>query len=227
MTQAVAPKFQAYCDKLRNNMDRRTTTTTTTSTTTTTTKRKKEAVATTNDTEEEPNLKRVRPIYRDDDDDDDMETLVSAPARRLTRVMTELAKLLATAKRHAKGWAYIESKASDKLQAYMAQTQMEHDEYFLNPIQCLIPKELMDSFTKYVARMEKAVDDDDDNFSEPRRARTKSSFSEDRALGQSFAQERRDKLCAFVQSLRDGLRAYQQEELAVWDHFVTNGENHG
>lgn len=151
---------------------------------------------------------------------------VPAPAcqvlgkKQLASELRELASILAKARGHS--WAYIESKASPRLKSFIVRKARADPAYLSAPLRCLVPTERFDEFEKLVEQCTVSGRSDhicsdaepgsDENY--------KQGNKKDRKLGQVFALERRSRIKALTANLRAELRAFEAQEIPMWESFL-------
>lgn len=144
--------------------------------------------------------------------------------KHLTIELRELAALVATSKGH--GWAYIESKASPRLKSFIGRKARADPAYISAPLRCLVPTEYFDDFKKLVERNKVGATSDlvcsdaDSDHHENR----KQGNRRDRKLGQVFALERKSRIKVLTSNLRAELRAFEAQELHLWDSFLQGND---
>lgn len=140
--------------------------------------------------------------------------------KHLTIELRELAALIAKSK--GLSWAVIESNASPRLKSFIDGKAREDPAYISAPLRCLVPTEYFDDFEKLVERNKVGgtsdlVGIDVDSGHQKNR---KKGHGKDRNLGQVFALERRSRIKALTSNLRAELRAFEAQEVPLWDSFL-------
>ena len=145
---------------------------------------------------------------------------VANQAKHLTIELRELAALIAKSTGHS--WAYIESKASPRLKSFIDEKARGDPAYISAPLRCLVPSEYFDDFEtlaeqcKVDGRADLACSDAGSGHD----VKHKQGNRKDRKLGQVFALERKSRIKALTSNLRAELRAFEAQEVPLWDSFL-------
>ena len=138
--------------------------------------------------------------------------------KQLTTELEELAILLANSKRRS--WAYIESKASPRLRSYIREKAQEDPTYVSAPLHSLVPDDCLEAFNNLVEGTVETSEESTDEDLEVNANKENRKLGNVRSLGRVFALERKSRIKALTSNLRAELRAFEAQEVNLWDSFL-------